>query len=209
MNTLKTLTTAIAFASLSMAGTAVMAETTGDHRNQDGASGHSLTGHGATGEQGTRGAGATGSATSMQHGATGREAEGGHSMGEGNTGVTGGGNQPRGDGAAAVGRQDAAGGAGQGAMGEQGTSGTPGGSGQNTGTGATSGGGAAGAGAGTATQGTPRTGEQTAPGHSSMQQGGASDPSRTADRPGVTGAPDEIERNQRDLPASGSNTGSN
>lgn len=208
MNTLKTLTTAIAFASLSMAGTAVMAETAGEHRNQDGASGHSLTGHGATGEQGTSGSAATGSAASMQHGATGREAEGGHSMGEGNTGVTGGANQPRGDGAAAVGRQDAAGGAGQGAMGEQGTSGTPGGSGQNTGTGAATGAGATGAGAGTNTQNPPSTNSERAPGHSSMQQGG-DDPARTADRPGVTGAPDEVERNQRDLPGAGSNTQSN
>lgn len=198
MSTLKKLTAAIAFATLGVSGASVAQTadqtTTSDrapqtHQNQQGTTGHSLTGHGATGEtQATGGAGATGSAANMQHGATGRQAEGGHAIEE-HAGAGQGAVSP---GAGAVGRQDGPGTTGAGARGEQGTTGTPGGAGTGAATGA-----GAGAAAG---------GANTAPGHSSMQQGGMDNPARTADRPGVTGAPDEVERNQRDLPASGSNT---
>lgn len=203
MSTLKKLTAAIALGTLGLSGVALaqttdqgtmserQPQTQSQHPTQTGAEGHSLTGHGATGQMGAEGAGATGSAANMQHGATGRQAEGGHAIEE----AAGADQDATGPGAGAVGRQDAPGTTGAGPRGEQGTTGTPGGAGTGAATGA-------GAGAATGTG----TDANTAPGHSSMQQGGMNNPARTADRPGVTGAPDEIERNQRDLPASGSNT---
>lgn len=176
MNTLKKLTTAVAFASLSLVGTAAFAQsdaaqgTDPGPKTKLGTEGHSMTGKGATGDT-TQ---ATGQGNTMQHGATGREAEGGHGMDydktERKNDMNGNkdhmnGNKDHMDGNKAGGSSGAASGSSQGSQN------------QNTGDSDT----------------------MSAPGHSAKDQGGMSDPARTADRPGITGAPNEIERSQRDI----------
>ncbi|MEH6389388.1 MAG: hypothetical protein V7772_16125 [Pseudomonas profundi] len=171
MNALKQLTTAVAFASLSFVGTAALAQSPaaqGTDPGPDtnlGTEGHSMTGKGATGDTGQ----ATGQGNTMQHGATGREAEGGHGMdyertekrveGEEKSSASSGNDKSR----------DNSSSAGQGSTGSNADN-----SNRNSDT-------------------------LSAPGHSAKDQGGMSDPARTADRPGVTGAPNEIERSQRDI----------
>lgn len=149
MNALKKLTTAVAFASLSIVGTAALAQSPAAQGTEDGprtklgTEGHSMTGHGATGDTPQ----ATGQSNTMQHGATGREAEGGHGM-----------------------DYDEA----------DSRSGQEGGS------------------SGSSSTGSGNSGTMSAPGHSAKDQGGT-DPARSADRPGVTGASDPVERSQRDI----------
>lgn len=161
MNTLKKLTTAVAFASLSLVGTAALAQSPAAQGTEEGpktklgTEGHSMTGKGATGDTGQ----ATGQGNTMQHGATGREAEGGHGMDYDEA-------ERRGD---KDKEKDKAGGGTGAASGSQGS------------------------------QGQNKSDTMSAPGHSAKDQGGMSDPARTADRPGITGAPDPIERSQRDI----------
>lgn len=169
MNTLKKLTTAVAFASLSLVGASAFAQsdaaqgTDPGPKTKMGTEGHSMTGKGATGDT-TQ---ATGQGNTMQHGATGREAEGGHGMDydEAERKDDMGGNKDHMNGNKAGGSSGAASGSSQGSQN------------QNKGDSDT----------------------MSAPGHSAKDQGGMSDPARTADRPGITGAPNEIERSQRDI----------
>lgn len=139
MNMFKKLTTAVAFASLSLAGTAALAQspaaqgTEADRNTELGTEGHSMTGHGATGDTSQ----ATGQSNTMQHGATGREADGGHGM---DYDEAEGGSDNRNE-----------------------------------------------------------SGTTSAPGHSANDQGDMSDPARSAERSGVTGASDPVERSQRDM----------
>lgn len=159
MNALKKLTTAVAFASLSIVGTAALAQSPAAQGTEDGpktklgTEGHSMTGKGATGDTSQ----ATGQSNTMQHGATGREAEGGHGM-----------------------DYDEADRRSGGEGGSSGSSGSPTGS------------------AGGAGNADRDSDPMSAPGHSAKDQGGT-DPARSADRPGVTGASDPVERSQRDV----------
>ncbi|QJD58800.1 hypothetical protein HG264_07700 [Pseudomonas sp. gcc21] len=171
MNALKKLTTAVAFASLSLVGATAMAQSPaaqGTDPGPDtklGTEGHSMTGKGATGDTGQ----ATGQGNTMQHGATGREAEGGHGMDYDRTEKRVDKEEKRSGGGSSNSR-DSSSSTGQGSTGSSNT----GSSNRDSDT-------------------------MSAPGHSAKDQGGMSDPARTADRPGVTGAPNEVERSQRDI----------